>query len=250
MLTPVEDGKTEKVQKILSRAGVASRRAAETLILDGRVTVNGTVTSTGDRALAGHDVIAVDGITVQPDPDLKYFALNKPQGVISTASDPQGRPTVLDLLSDEPCSGVRVFPVGRLDMDSTGLMLLTNDGFLAHRLMHPKFGAPREYIVEVTPVPSGKDLKTLRGGLTLEDGDTGPARVSLLGKSGDRGQIKMIIHAGKKRQIRRSFEYMGYHVITLNRVRIGSLSLGNLKPGQARELLAPEVRELYGQTGI
>ncbi|MHB8897040.1 MAG: pseudouridine synthase, partial [Candidatus Geothermincolia bacterium] len=220
-----KDREPERVQKILARAGLASRRAAEELILDGRVTRNGAVVVLGDRATPGEDVIEVDGIALEPVPEPRYFALNKPAGVVSTASDPQGRRTVLDLLDDELTGGRRVFPVGRLDMDSSGLILLTNDGFLAHRLMHPKFGVAREYLLEVKPVPRREDLARLRKGVVLEDGDTGPARVSLLGEQAGRAQINMVIHAGKKRQIRRTFDHLGYKVLVLNRVRIGSLGL-------------------------
>jgi 23S rRNA pseudouridine2605 synthase len=247
---PSQEQQPERIQKILARAGLASRRAAEELILDGRVTLNGTTASLGDRALAGRDMVAVDGIELEPEPEPRYVALNKPAGVVSTVTDPQGRPTVLDALEEAGIDAPRMFPVGRLDMDSTGLILLTNDGFLAHRLMHPSFGVPREYMVEVEPVPGREDLSRLRKGLTLEDGETGPAKVSLVGSHKGRGQVDMVLHAGKKRQIRRSFDHLGYKVVSLNRVRIGNLGLGNLRPGKARELEPEEVRELYRQTGL
>jgi 23S rRNA pseudouridine2605 synthase len=214
------------------------------------VTLNGESVSLGDRAVPCSDVLAVDGIAIEVGHELVYISLNKPVGVISTASDPQARPTVLDLLDDELRERARLFPVGRLDMDSTGLILLTNDGFLANRLMHPSFGVPREYFVQVEPVPSGEDLARLRKGISLEDGDTGPAKVSLVGESGSVGQVALVIHAGKKRQIRRSFSHMGYRVVSLNRVRIGNLGLGQLKPGRYRELAGDEVRDLYRQTGL
>jgi 23S rRNA pseudouridine2605 synthase len=208
------------------------------------------VAELGDRAVPGSDEIAVDGIAIQADVARRYFALNKPPGVVSTVSDPQGRKTVLDLLEGAPVGGSGLFPVGRLDMDSTGLILLTNDGFLANRLMHPRFEVPREYVVEVEPVPRREDLARLRKGVSLEDGDTGPARVSLVGERGVRGRVRLVLHTGKKRQIRRSFEALGYRVVTLNRVRLGSLGLGNLRQGQYRELEGREVRELYRQTGF
>lgn len=214
------------------------------------MTLNGVVAQLGDRAVQGSDEIAVDGITIQTDTARRYFALNKPPGVVSTVSDPQGRKTVLDLLGGDPQGESRLFPVGRLDMDSTGLILLTNDGFLANRLMHPRFEVPREYVVEVEPVPRREDLARLRKGVSLEDGDTGPARVSLVGGREDRGQVRMVLHTGRKRQIRRSFEALGFRVVTLNRVRFGSLGLGNLRQGQYRELDEREVRELYRQTGF
>ena len=247
---PTEARGPERIQKILSSTGIASRRAAEKLILEGRVTLNGVVAELGNRAVEGSDEIAVDGIAIQTDVARRYFALNKPTGVISTVSDPQGRKTVLDLLDVAPTGEDRLFPVGRLDMDSTGLILLTNDGFLANRLMHPRFEVPREYLVEVEPVPRREDLARLRTGVSLEDGDTGPARVSLIGGREGRGQVRLTLHTGRKRQIRRSFDALGYRVVTLNRVRLGSLGLGNLRQGQYRELDEREVRELYRRTGF
>ena len=245
-----EAPKPERIQKILSAAGIASRRAAEELILEGRVTRNGKEVSLGDRARPGVDEIAVDGVAVQTGIDLLYLALNKPRGVVSTASDPLGRKTVLDLLDPTISRESRLFPVGRLDMDSTGLILLTNDGFLANRLLHPRYGVSREYVVEVEPVPGAQDLERLRKGVTLEDGLTGPARASLAGKSGRRGQVRMTLKTGRKRQIRRSFETLGYTVKNLNRVRFGTLGLGNLRPGKYRELEPDEVTKLYGLTGL
>ena len=244
------ENQPERVQKILARAGVASRRAAEALILAGRVTLNGKTASLGDRGIAGRDAIEVDGIAVEPEGELAYFALNKPAGVVSTATDPQGRPTVLDQIPLDASRGLRLFPVGRLDMDSTGLILLTNDGFLANRLMHPRYGVPREYMVEVEPVPRPEDIARLRKGVRLEDGETGAAKASVVGTSGRMAQVDLVIHAGRKRQIRRTFEHLSYRVVSLNRVRIGSLGLGRLKPGESRELTGAEVRELYGQTGL
>lgn len=240
----------ERIQKILSGAGIASRRASEELILAGRVTMNGRRVTLGDRAVLGVDVIAVDGVEVEASTPLKYFALNKPRGVVTTTDDPQDRPTVLDYLDDDTRREFRLFPVGRLDMDSSGLILLTNDGFLANRLLHPRFEVPREYQVEVEPVPRPQDIARLRGGVVLDDGSTGPARVSLIAKKGDRGLVSITLHTGRKRQIRRSFEHLGYLVVTLCRVRIGSLGLGSLKPGELRELDRQEVRRLYGRTGL
>ena len=220
------------------------------MILEGRVTRNGVKATLGDRAAPGVDVIAVDGIEVGTCARPRYFALNKPSGVVSTTQDPRGRTTVLQLLDPRLVGETRPFPVGRLDMNSTGLILLTNDGFLANRLLHPRYEVPREYLVEVRPVPGKEDLARLRKGVDLDDGNTGPATVSMLGKSGDRGQVRLIMHTGKKRQIRRSFEWLGYTVLTLNRVRFGPVGLGRLKPGQYRELHGGEVRALYRQTGL
>lgn len=214
------------------------------------MTLNGKKATLGDKAVPGTDVISVDGIRVESCAPLAYFVLNKPKGVVSTTCDPQGRKMVLDLLPGEKTGDLRLFPVGRLDMDSTGLILLTNDGFLANRLLHPSFEVEREYLVEVEPVPGAGDIARLRKGIELEDGDTGPSRVSLLGRSGNRGQVRMVLHAGRKRQIRRSFARMGYTVVSLSRVRIGSLRIGSLPPGSHRELDFREVRELYRRTGL
>lgn len=233
----------------MAKAGLTSRRAAEKLIADGRVTVNGEVAVLGDRALPDSDVIEVDGVRLEIQAEPVYIALNKPPGVVSTVSDGHGRPTVVSLVGGI-AKERRVFPVGRLDMDSTGLILLTNDGFLAHRLMHPSFGVPREYLVEVKPVPRRADLAALRRGVSLEDGDTGPARVSVVAEQGGTALVDIVIHAGRKRQIRRSFEALGCRVVTLNRIRIGRLGLGNLKQGEARELATEETRDLYRQTGL
>lgn len=239
-----------RVQKILSEAGIASRRAAENLILEGRVTRNGETVSLGDRALPGQDALAVDGVPVGPAERRAYYAVNKPRGVLSSASDPEGRKTVLELLPGDVNSRFRLFPVGRLDMDSTGLILLTNDGFLAYRLTHPSFEVPRQYVVEVEPPPSAGDLGRLRKGVRLEEGEeSGPARVSLVSSAGGRGVVRFTIHTGLKRQVRRSFEALGYRVRRLDRVRFGSLGLGHLRPGSHRELTPMEVKGLYRATG-
>ncbi|MBU4240846.1 MAG: rRNA pseudouridine synthase [Actinobacteria bacterium] len=249
MVVSEEKGR-ERVQKILARAGIASRRGVEKLIEQRRVTCNGNVVAIGDKASAAVDVLSVDGIRVETEPGLEYYALNKPAGVVTTSSDPQGRATVLDLLGEEVSGGKRLFAVGRLDKQSTGLVLLTNDGFLANRLMHPRFEVQREYLVGVEPVPTPGHLAQLRKGVPLEDGVTAGARVSLVGESGGRGQVAMTLHTGKKRQIRRSFEQLGYRVVSLARVRVGSLGLGSLRPGECRRLSPGEVRDLYGQTGL
>jgi 23S rRNA pseudouridine2605 synthase len=220
------------------------------LILEGRVSLNGETVSLGDRGTPGIDDITVDGVSVETGVLLKYFALNKPRGVVTTAVDPRGRPTVIDFLPEGVRLDYRLFPVGRLDMDSSGLILLTNDGFLAHRLMHPSFEVNRKYVVEVEPVPGDDDLSRLRKGVELEDGNTGPAGVSIRGRSGDRALVAIKLHAGRKRQIRRSFEHLGFEIHSLHRVRIGSIGLGSLRPGECRELNPREVKALYGQTGF
>ena len=220
------------------------------MILDGRVALDGETVSLGDKATPGIDDISVDGVSIETGAPLKYFALNKPLGVVTTADDPQGRPTVMDYLPEDVRSCHRLFPVGRLDMDSSGLILLTNDGFLANRLMHPSFEVTREYMVEVEPAPGREDLARLRKGIELEDGDTGPAVVGIRGRIDERAMVGMKLHTGRKRQIRRSFEHLGIKVHSLHRVRIGSLGLGSLRPGECRELDPKEVRTLYRQAGF
>lgn len=240
----------ERLQKIIAQAGILSRRKAEELIAQGRVTSNGKIAVLGDRAVPGKDEIAIDGIVVGPSQEYRYFVLNKPTGVISTTSDERGRKTVLDFLDEKTASSVRLFPVGRLDMNSSGLIILTNDGFLANRLIHPRFSVPRRYLVEVEPVPKETHIEALLEGIQLEGGISIFDEVSLEDIQGNRGQLKVTLTTGKKRQIRRSFKSLGYDVISLCRVSIGGLSLGSLKPGEYRELSTNEVQSLYRATGL
>ena len=184
----------ERLQKVLARAGIASRRVCEQLIEDGLVTVNGEPVRLGRRVDVSSDLIEVDGALVAVNPDLVHYLLHKPAGVVSTASDPQGRPTVVDLVPDER----RVFPVGRLDAETEGLLLLTNDGELTHRLTHPSFGVDKEYLALVKGKPSRGALRTLREGVELDDGITAPAKVSLL----DDRTLRLVIHEGRNRQVR------------------------------------------------
>ena len=226
----------ERLQKVLARAGFGSRRAAEELIADGRVTVNGAVAVLGQRVDPESDRVAVDGIGVGIRSGLVYYLLNKPTGVVTTASDPQGRPTVVDLVPVEP----RVFPVGRLDADSEGLLLLTNDGELTHRLTHPSFGVEKEYLVEVEGEPSPGVVRRLREGVELEDGVTAPAQVAPVG---DRA-LRVVIHEGRNRQVRRMCAAVGHPVRRLVRTRIGPLAERTLRPGEWRPLTLAEVRSL------
>jgi 23S rRNA pseudouridine2605 synthase len=225
-----------RLAKFLAGAGVASRRAAEEIIRAGRVTVDSSVVV--DPAFGVHDgaVVAVDGreVSLPEQSGLVVYALNKPAGVVSTASDPQGRPTVVSLIE----SSVRLYPVGRLDFDTTGLILLTNDGPLAHRLTHPSFEVDKTYRAVVTnlPVRAGA-LRALRSGVELEDGLTAPARAALVGTD----TLELTIHEGRKRQVKRMCEAVGHPVVSLTRVRFGPLQLGALMPGQHRQLSAAEV---------
>ena len=226
----------ERLQKVLARAGIASRRASEELISAGRVSVNGEAARLGQRVDPGRDKVAVDGISVGVQPGLVYYLLNKPRGVVSTAADPEGRPTVTSLVPGDP----RVHPVGRLDADSEGLLLLTNDGELTHHLTHPRFGVEKEYLVSVAGRPSAGTLRSLRQGVKLDDGITAPAKVSQVEPS----LLRITIHEGKKRQVRRMCEAVGHPVTRLVRTRIGPLRDPGLPPGSWRELTTPEVRNL------
>ena len=226
----------ERLQKILAQAGLGSRRSAEALIAAGRVRVNGQVATLGTRADPETDTIEVDGAVVGVRQGLVHYLLNKPPGVVTTASDPQGRPTVIDQVPAEP----RVYPVGRLDADSEGLLLLTNDGDLAHRLTHPRFGVEKEYLAEVEGTPSRGALRQLRQGVDLDDGRTAPAKVSLIGDH----TLRIAIHEGRNRQVRRMGEAVGHPVRRLVRVRIGPLNDRRLGPGEWRALTQAEVRAL------
>ena len=226
----------ERLQKVLAQAGLGSRRTCEMLIEEGRVTVNGEVAVLGRRVETIDDRVEVDGVCIGVAPGLVYYLLNKPHGVVSTAADPQGRPTVVDLVPADP----RVYPVGRLDTDTEGLLLLTNDGELTHRLTHPSFGVEKEYLAEVDGEPSRGALRQLREGVALDDGLTAPAKVSAVGP----GVVKLIIHEGRNRQVRRMCEAVGHPVRRLVRTRIGPLRDATLAPGAWRALTIDEVRSL------
>jgi 23S rRNA pseudouridine2605 synthase len=227
----------ERLQKVLAVRGWGSRRVCEDLISAGRVTVNGEVAVLGRRVDVEHDVVAVDGKPVGVKPGLVYYLLNKPAGVVTTAKDTHGRSTVLDLVPGEP----RVFPVGRLDIDTEGLLLLTNDGELANRVAHPRHGVDKEYLAHVDggEVSAGS-LRRLRTGVELDDGVTAPARVS----QPSPGVLKLVIHEGRNRQVRRMCEAVGHPVRRLVRTRIGPLTDSTLRPGAWRPLRLDEVKAL------
>ena len=229
-------GEGERLQKVLARVGIGSRRVCEDLIAEGRVLVDGETAVLGRRVDPETALIEVDGAPVGVRPDLVHYVLNKPAGVVTTADDPQGRPTVVGLVPDEP----RVFPVGRLDADTEGLLLLTNDGELAHRLTHPSYGVEKEYVAEVEGLPTRAVLRRLREGVELDDGPTAPARATLI----DPSVVRLTIHEGRNRQVRRMCEAVGHSVVRLVRTRIGPLADRSLAPGAWRELTGDEVRSL------
>ena len=229
-------GEGERLQKVLARVGIGSRRVCEDLIAEGRVRVDGDIAVLGRRVDPETALIEVDGAPVGVRPDLVHYVLNKPAGVVTTADDPQGRPTGVGLVPDEP----RVFPVGRLDADTEGLLLLTNDGELAHRLTHPSYGVEKEYVAEVEGLPTRAVLRRLREGVELDDGPTAPARATLI----DPSVVRLTIHEGRNRQVRRMCEAVGHSVVRLVRTRIGPLADRSLAPGVWRELTGDEVRSL------
>ena len=231
----------ERIQKVLARAGVASRRACDELVAAGRVTVNGEIAAPGRRVDPRADVVAVDGVPVPVAPDLVYYLVNKPSGVVTTASDPEGRPTVLDLVPASP----RVFPVGRLDFDTEGLIVLTNDGALAQRLAHPSHGVAKEYLAEVEGTLEPASLRRLREGVELDDGPSAPA---VVGKVAPHA-LRIVVHEGRNRQVRRMLEAVGHPARRLVRTRIGPVADPALRPGRWRPLRADEVRALYGHSG-
>lgn len=234
----------ERVQKILARAGYGSRRAAETLIDAGRVTVNGQVIALGSKADPEKDRILVDGRPVKLEEEQVYIAVYKPRGVLSTVTAPDPRPTVRDLVE---LPGT-LFPVGRLDVDSEGLILLTNDGDLANRLTHPRYGHEKEYRVLVARRPDEEQLATWRRGVVLEEGyKTAPADVQVVETYGKGAWLRVILREGRKRQIRETGSLLGLPVVRIIRVRIGTLLLGSLKPREWRRLTSQEISALKGK---
>jgi 23S rRNA pseudouridine2605 synthase len=227
-----------RLQKFLAHAGVASRRAAEDIVRAGRVTVGGEVVTDPARDVDETSRVAVDGRPLRGEEQRAVYLLHKPVGVVSTAKDTHGRRTVVDMVR---AGGARLYPVGRLDAETSGLILLTNDGELANRLTHPRFQVPKTYIAQVTGgfVPEAR-LRQLREGVQLDDGRTGPARVRQV----DPGVLEITIHEGRKRQVRRMIEAIGRRVVELRRVRFGPLGLGDLPPGKSRRLTPAEVERL------
>ncbi|MEO6988060.1 MAG: pseudouridine synthase [Aquihabitans sp.] len=226
----------ERLQKVLARVGIGSRRVCEDLIAEGRITVNGEVAELGRRVEPDQDMVEIDGAPIGVRPDIVYYLLNKPAGVITSASDPQGRPTVIQLVPAEP----RVFPVGRLDLDTEGLLLLTNDGEITNRITHPSHGVEKEYLAVVSGNPKPGAIRRLREGLQLDDGMTAPAKAVLVSP----GLVRLTIHEGRNRQVRRMLDAVGHPVTRLIRTRIGPINDRRLAPGEWRELTIAERRAL------
>lgn len=239
----------ERLNRFLARSGVASRRGADELIASGSVLVNGErPPPSGVLVDPDQDTVTVDGLIVKPLTRHRYLMLNKPLGVITTAKDESSRPTVLDAVGDEGMGGHRLFPVGRLDADSTGLLLLTDDGDLAFRLTHPRYKVAKEYIAVVAGSPSSEDVDTLRKGVDLDDGKTAPADVEVVGfdpaPGAGRTEVRVVIREGRHRQVRNMLQAVGHKAISLRRTAFGPLRLGRLKTGDWRVLGEAEVEAL------
>jgi 23S rRNA pseudouridine2605 synthase len=235
-----------RLNKVLSSAGLGSRRAVEELVLAGRVSIDGqTVTELGRRVDPERDRVEVDGSRVVVDRRRRYWLLNKPAGVVTTSADPEGRPTVVELVPDQP----RVFPVGRLDRDTEGLLLLTNDGDLAYRLTHARFGVEKRYLAEVERLPAGA-LARLRVGVELEDGPARAERARVVTTSARRQMVEVVMVEGRNREVRRLLDAVGAPVRRLVRTAIGPLELRGLAPGEHRALRPEEVRALYRAVGL
>lgn len=230
-----------RLQKVLAQAGVASRRAAEDLIARGRVEVNGQVVrEQGTRVDPSLDTIRVDGKRIPPQRPHAYVVLNKPRGVVSTMEDPHGRPTVADYLGERG----RLFHVGRLDADTEGLLLLTNDGDFAQRMAHPSFEVPKTYVAEVAGQVTEATLRRLRAGVTLDDGPVQADRAKVIQRVGDRSLVEVTLHSGRNRIVRRMFDAVGHPVRRLSRISIGPVRLGDLKSGAVRDLTRDELGAL------
>jgi 23S rRNA pseudouridine2605 synthase len=242
----VNEPEGERLQKVLAHVGVGSRRAVEEMIAAGRIRINGKVARLGQRVDITKDKVDVDGSTVPLRTELAYYLLNKPAGVVATASDPEGRATVLDLLDVEQ----RVWPVGRLDMDSEGALIITNDGDLTNGLTHPRYEVSKVYVAEVEGHVGHRALGRLARGVDLEDGRTKPAEASIVERRAGATLVRLTITEGRNRQVRRMAEAVGHPVKRLVRVAIGPLQVGRLKPGTYRKLAPAEVRSLYRAIGL
>ena len=231
-----------RLQKYMAECGVASRRRAEEMILEGKVTVNGVLIDQMGVQVQEGDEVRVEGRLIRPEGEKRYVMYHKPAGEVTTVSDPEGRAAVLDHFRDYP---VRLYPVGRLDYDSEGLLLLTNDGALTERMLHPSHLVEKTYLARVTGQVSPEALCRLRGGVMLDDHKTAPAKARIVKEETFATVVLVTIHEGRNRQVRRMFEELGHKVLQLRRVRFGPLELGDLPRGKWRELTAEEVRRLH-----
>jgi 23S rRNA pseudouridine2605 synthase len=232
----------ERLQKVMARAGIASRRKSEELIKEGKVKVNGKVVKELGIKVSSSDMVEVNGIQIEKEEPV-YFLLYKPRGVISSVSDDKGRRVVTDYFSE---LNIRIYPVGRLDYDTSGLLLLTNDGEFANLLMHPRNEIEKVYVAKIKGIPQRENLRKLEKGVRLEDGKTAPAKVKMLSldKKKQTSIIEIVIHEGRNRQVRRMFEAIGHEVVKLKRERYGFLTLNGLSAGDARELTPHEVKQI------
>ena len=238
----------ERLQKILSGAGITSRRKAEKLILQGRVSVNGRVVSElGTKAVLGKDEICLDGKAIKAETEKVVVALFKPRNCVTTLHDPQGRPTVAALVQS---ISLRVYPVGRLDFDAEGLLLMTNDGELAHRLQHPRYKVPKTYLVKIRGHPLAEALAQLQQGISLEDGITAPAELHVLEDDHRATWLSLTLREGRNHQVKRMCAAVGCPVLKLRRTQIGPIDLGNLRPGRSRRLNPREMRALRVAVGL
>jgi pseudouridine synthase len=237
----------KRLQKIISEMGIASRRKAEELILQNRVTVNGKPATLGMKADPEKDFIKIDGkLLTKPEPKV-YYIFNKPKNVVTTLYDPEGRPSLIDYLKKIK---YKVFPVGRLDFDSEGLLILTNDGELANRIMHPAKKIPKTYLVKVKGIPFEEDLNKLRKGITLKDSTTAPANIKIIRKTDNNAWLEVTLYEGKKRQIRYMFEKIKHPVLKLKRIKIDGIQLKDLKPGELRIMTEEELKRLKSSAGL
>ncbi|MEE9530255.1 MAG: pseudouridine synthase [Syntrophobacteria bacterium] len=240
--------KPERLQKILSKAGITSRRKAEGLILQGRVSVNGKIVrELGTKAVLGRDEIRVDGKTIKPESEGVVLVLFKPRRCVTTLHDPQGRPTVADFVNKFP---MRLYPVGRLDYDAEGLLLLTNDGELAHRLQHPRYKVPKTYLVKVRGHPPAEALAILQQGVNLEDGITAPAELIVIEDDQKATWLSLTLREGRKHQVKRMCAAVGHPVLRLRRTKVGPIELDDLRPGEIRRLKSRAVRSLRKNVGL
>jgi pseudouridine synthase len=240
--------KPERLQKILSKAGITSRRKAEGLILQGRVSVNGKIVrELGTKAVLGRDEIRVDGETLKPESEGVVLVLFKPRRCVTTLHDPQGRPTVADFVNKFP---MRLYPVGRLDYDAEGLLLLTNDGELAHRLQHPRYKVPKTYLVKVRGHPPAEALAILQQGVNLEDGITAPAELIVIEDDQKATWLSLTLREGRNHQVKRMCAAVGHPVLRLRRTKVGPIELDDLRPGEIRRLKSRAVRSLRKNVGL